>query len=62
VAAALAGGSLDPDRWAGYRKLQRELRSIEVRADARLKAEEARRWKALSRAGRESLAAKQRGG
>lgn len=58
VAAALADGTLDPARWASYQKLQRELRSIEVRADARLQIEERRRWKALQNAARSRMIAK----
>jgi ribosome biogenesis GTPase len=59
AAAALADGTLDPARWASYRKLQRELRSIEVRADARLQIEERRKWKALQTAAKNRMAAKQ---
>jgi ribosome biogenesis GTPase len=58
AAAALADGTLDPARWASYRKLQRELRSIEVRADARLQIEERRNWKALQSAARSHMVAK----
>jgi len=57
-AAALADGTLDPDRWASYRKLQRELRSIEVRASARLQIEERRRWKALQKEAKSQMVAK----
>lgn len=39
VRAALAAGTLDRDRWDSYRKLQRELRALEVRQDARLQLE-----------------------
>jgi ribosome biogenesis GTPase len=58
AAAALADGRLDPARWASYRKLERELRSIEVRASARLQSEERRRWKALQKDARSRMAAK----
>jgi ribosome biogenesis GTPase len=39
VMAAISGGSLPADRFASYRKLQRELRALEIRKDARLKSE-----------------------
>ena len=39
VKAAISGGSLPADRFASYRKLQRELRALEIRKDARLKSE-----------------------
>ncbi len=39
VRAALADGSLPAERLASYRKLQREVRALEVRKDARLRAE-----------------------
>ncbi len=40
VVAALEGGTLEASRFTSYRKLQRELRAIEVKADVRVK----RRW------------------
>ena len=52
VKAALADGSLDAGRLQSYRKLLRELRSIEVRSSARLQIEERRRWKQVSMAAR----------
>ena len=39
VRAAIADGSLPAERFASYRKLQRELRALEIRKDARLKSE-----------------------
>ena len=39
VMAAISGGSLPADRFASYRKLQRELRALAIRKDARLKSE-----------------------
>jgi ribosome biogenesis GTPase len=44
VRTALADGSLSRDRYASWQKLQRELRSIAIRADARLRKEERKRW------------------
>lgn len=49
VKAALADGLLPAERWESYRKLQRELRSLEVRRSKRLQAEERRRWRAVER-------------
>jgi ribosome biogenesis GTPase len=39
IKSALADGSLPAERWGSYRKLQRELRALEVRKNARLKSE-----------------------
>jgi len=36
-------------RFTSYRKLQRELRAIEVKADVRLQIEERRKWKLIHR-------------
>ncbi|MGH9065267.1 MAG: ribosome small subunit-dependent GTPase A [Acidimicrobiales bacterium] len=52
VLDAVAAGRLDRRRLESWRKLQRELRHLAGRQDARLRAEEQRRWKALTRAGR----------
>ncbi len=53
VRQALADGSLAPERFAGYRKLEREVRSLAVRADHRLRLEESKKWRAINRAGRQ---------
>ena len=39
VQAALADGSLARERYESYRKLQRELRALEIRKDARLRSD-----------------------
>jgi ribosome biogenesis GTPase / thiamine phosphate phosphatase len=52
VNAALASGTLDGERYESWRKLQRELRSIAVRADARLRREEKRKWQLRTREAR----------
>lgn len=39
--------AVDPERLRSYRKLKRELRSIAVRSDARLRIEERKKWKRL---------------
>lgn len=48
VHSALDDGTLDARRLLSWRKLQREAQWIARRTDARLRAEEARRWKAIS--------------
>jgi ribosome biogenesis GTPase len=58
ISVALDGGQLDARRWDSYRKLQRELRSIEVRANARLQTEERRKWKTVQKYATQSLVAK----
>lgn len=52
VQSALADGTLPRDRYASWQKLQRELRSIAVRADARLRREEKRKWQQRTKDGR----------
>ncbi len=49
VTAAVADGRLSARRFDSYVKLQRELAWLEGRYDARLRAEERRKWKALAR-------------
>jgi ribosome biogenesis GTPase len=49
VKTALASGELSHERYASWVKLQRELRSIAVRADARLRREEKRVWQLRAR-------------
>ena len=45
VQAAIADGSLDAERFDSYLKLQRELRALEVRKDARLRSETRKEWR-----------------
>jgi ribosome biogenesis GTPase len=52
VRAALASGELSRDRFQSWRKLQRELRAIAIRADARLRREEKRKWQQRAKDGR----------
>jgi ribosome biogenesis GTPase / thiamine phosphate phosphatase len=49
VQAALAAGTLDRGRWESYGKLQRELRALEIRQNARLRAEEKRKRRVFAR-------------
>jgi ribosome biogenesis GTPase / thiamine phosphate phosphatase len=60
VKAALADGSLAPERWESYLKLQRELAHLERRLDRRATAEARKRWKAISAQAREAGRAKRR--
>jgi ribosome biogenesis GTPase / thiamine phosphate phosphatase len=49
IQAALAAGTLDRARWESYRKLQRELRALEIRQNGRLRAEEKRKRRVFAR-------------
>ena len=60
VIAALEGGTLDESRFASYRKLQRELRAIEVKADVRLQIEERRKWKVIHKSVKQQMQVKRR--
>jgi ribosome biogenesis GTPase / thiamine phosphate phosphatase len=52
VQSALADGTLERERYASWQKLQRELRAIAVRTDARLRREEKRKWQQRTKDGR----------
>jgi ribosome biogenesis GTPase len=52
VLGAVEAGELAPERLHSWRKLQRELRSIEMRHNALLRKEETRKWKLRAREGR----------
>jgi ribosome biogenesis GTPase / thiamine phosphate phosphatase len=60
VKEALADGTLSPERWESYLKLQREIAHLERRLDKRAAAEERKRWKAISQSAREAMRAKGR--
>ena len=53
VLASVVAGDLGQDRVDAWRKLQRELAFQARRTDARLRAEEQRRWKAITKAQRQ---------
>jgi len=53
VREAIATGALDAARLESYRHLQRELRYLEIRHDARARSEERKRWVATGKIGRE---------
>ena len=60
VKAALEDGTLTPERWESYLKLQAELAHLERRLDKRAASEERKRWRALSRFSRDAAKAKGR--
>jgi ribosome biogenesis GTPase len=60
VVAALEDGTLDASRFRSYRKLQRELRAIEVKADVRLQIEERRKWKLINKSVKQHMQVKRR--
>jgi ribosome biogenesis GTPase / thiamine phosphate phosphatase len=45
---AIASGNLDADRLASYRKLQRELRAVAAKSDARIRIEDRKKWKQIT--------------
>jgi ribosome biogenesis GTPase len=49
VRAALAAGSLDRERWDSYKRLQREVRALEIKLDKRLQADERKKRRAFAR-------------
>jgi ribosome biogenesis GTPase / thiamine phosphate phosphatase len=52
VLAAVRSGELPSERFQSWRKLQRELRSIEIRHNARLRREERRKWQLMTKEAR----------
>ena len=60
VRAALKAGTLDPQRWESYVKLERELEHLERKVDKRAAAEARKRWKQLGLEGRENMRLKGR--
>ena len=58
VSDALASGALDGGRYAAWEKAQREQAHLARKADARLAAEDRRKWKKLSRQARDRGRAK----
>jgi ribosome biogenesis GTPase / thiamine phosphate phosphatase len=52
IKTAMADGSLDAARFNSYRKLQRELRAIAAKSDARIRIEERKKWKQIAMAGK----------
>jgi ribosome biogenesis GTPase / thiamine phosphate phosphatase len=58
VKAALADGTLAPERWESYLKLEAELAHLERRLDKRALSAERKRWKTLTAEGRAASRAK----
>ena len=52
IREALADGSLSPERWQSYVKLQREMEAIEARRNHLLRQERVREYKIRARANR----------
>jgi ribosome biogenesis GTPase len=52
IHAALLDGSLSPDRWGSYQKLQRELEALEARRNHLLRRERVREYKIRARQNR----------
>jgi ribosome biogenesis GTPase len=48
IKTAIADGTLERGRFESYGKLLRELRAIAAKSDARLQAEERRKWKQIA--------------
>ena len=61
VLAALADGTLTPERWESYRKLERELAMLDRRLDKQAQSQQRRKYRALDRAARERRQEKGRG-
>ena len=62
VRAAVETGALPEERLASYHKLVREARAAARKTDARLRAEEERRWKIISKAAKDFHRRTGRGG
>src|ERR1700750_3286184 len=54
IREALADGSLPHERWDAYQALQRELRALEIRHDARLQSEARKERRRFARAQRKA--------
>jgi ribosome biogenesis GTPase / thiamine phosphate phosphatase len=48
IKAAIEAGGLEAERFRSYRKLQRELRAVAAKSDARLRAEDRKKWKQIA--------------
>jgi ribosome biogenesis GTPase len=62
VREAIRTGALDAARLESFRHLQRELRYLEIRHDARARSEERKRWQTAGKEGRERARQKRRSG
>jgi ribosome biogenesis GTPase len=52
IKAAIADGTVQMARLNSYRKLQRELRAIAAKSDARIRLEDRKKWKQIAIAGK----------
>jgi ribosome biogenesis GTPase len=55
IRRALGDGTLDEERWTSYTKLQREIRALEIRKDARLRSEQRKKWAKFSKSRRKTV-------
>jgi ribosome biogenesis GTPase / thiamine phosphate phosphatase len=55
IRRALDEGTLSHERWASYCKLQRELRALAIRKDARLRSEQRKKWAKFSKSRRKTV-------
>jgi ribosome biogenesis GTPase len=55
IKASLVDGSLDAGRFRSYVKLQRELRFVASKSDARLRIEERKKWKQIAIGAKERI-------
>jgi ribosome biogenesis GTPase len=55
IRAALNDGRLSKERWTSYCKLQRELRALAIRKDARLRSEQRKQWAKFSKSRRKTV-------
>ena len=55
IRRALGDGTLAEERWASYNKLQREIRALEIRKDARLRSEQRKKWAKFSRSRKKTI-------
>jgi len=55
IRRALDDGTLAEERWTSYTKLQREIRALEIRKDARLRSEQRKKWVKFSKSRRKTV-------
>jgi len=55
IRAALNDGRLSQERWTSFCKLQRELRALAIRKDARLRSEQRKKWAKFSKSRRKTV-------
>jgi ribosome biogenesis GTPase / thiamine phosphate phosphatase len=55
IKSSLADGTLDASRFQSYRKLQRELRAVAAKTDARIRNEERKKWKQIAIASKDRI-------